>query len=243
MEQPFIRIHISTEQPVELGALINALADFGKSYAVYAKRVGDTSAQLLVKEVSKGSYVFDMIEKSVSLISTLADFIPSVKKTYDTIRGEESKDDLTIKDLKQTAGVAGLIKIGKGAHVTINTYNIGTEEPINAIEIDEEGGTKCVRFIESRLNTSESGEIVHHGQLLYFHQMSKGDTKSGCKGTIEALCPNPVNVTFTGGTKEQLMSSAENPFIKAHYVDVVVQTIKGRPANYKITAYRGVIDM
>ena len=242
MEQPFIRVHIETASPVELSTFVSVLTEFSKSYAIYAKRIGDTSSQLLVKEVSKGSYILDMIEKTATLVSSLVDFVPSVKKAYDTIKGEEGKDDLTIKELKQAAGVAGLIKIGDGAHVTISTYNIGTDKALNTLEINEAQGAECLRYIQSRLNTTESGEKIHTEQLLFFHQMSKADTRSGCKGIIEAISPTPVNVTFTGDTKNRLMESVENPFKKAHLVDVVVQTIKGRPANYKIIAYHSVID-
>lgn len=239
MKQDFIRIHIQTDEPVELSDLTEALAAFNRSYALFAKQAGEKSSSLLVKEVNKGSIIFDLISKIATLVPAITEFIPRIKKAWNALMDDDT-DNMTMKDLRQVEGVAGLIRMGDNCRVSITTYNNGGE--VNRFEMDNESGRKCLERIESKI-TPDSGEVVRKSQLLYFTQMSRLGNKGGTKGVIDAVCPRPINVLFFGDTKEKFFESSENPFLKAHIVDVVVQTVNGNPANYKVTAYYGAIDV
>ena len=43
--------------------------------------------------------------------------------------------------------------------------------------------------------------------------------------------------------EDDILRSAQNPMLKGYIVDVIVQTVQGKPAAYKIMALHDVIDL
>ena len=77
---------------------------------------------------------------------------------------------------------------------------------------------------------------LHERVVLYLHQ-ARNDAQSsvGDRAVIESLSPTPVKLVFsTEAAKQSVVHSDENPFTSAYIVDVQVETIRGRPALYKV---------
>lgn len=92
---------------------------------------------------------------------------------------------------------------------------------------------------------SDSEEHIHTRQLMTIYQM-RGDmgTDKGNKAVIDAISKNKLAVVFeTDELKEQILHSDSNPTKKAFLVDVVVQTVAGKIAAYKVMALHDVIDI
>lgn len=134
-----------------------------------------------------------------------------------------------------------LVKTGGGGNITINTFN-GDRQVVNTFVIGGEDGRRILEDISRRI-APDSGEAVRPKQLLYIHQLSKDDSKSGCRGIIDAISPKPLSLVFDGDTKSHIIDGNGNPFRRAHIVDVIVQTISGRAACYKVTAWYESIDL
>ena len=78
----------------------------------------------------------------------------------------------------------------------------------------------------------------HEKVVLYWYQ-ARADASStaGDRGIIESISPRPVKVICATDTiKFQMVLDDENPFKEAYVVDVFVETIKGKPALYKVIA-------
>lgn len=239
--QPYIQLHIETQTPVSLANLTEALRGFNRSYASFVKQADGASSQLIVQEVSKGSIILDLTSDAIALFPAIIDFIPHVKKLWDTLaRNDNDSDGLSIKELKEVRGVAGLVKTG-GGNISINTYS-GDRQVINTFVMSGEDGRRVLEDISRRI-TPDGGEVVRPKQLLYIHQLSKGDNKAGCRGVIDAISPRPLKLVFDGDTKGHIIDGDGNPFHRAHIVDVIVQTISGRAACYKVTAWYESVDL
>lgn len=90
----------------------------------------------------------------------------------------------------------------------------------------------------------EQSESVRTRKLLYFDQMNKRNSKAWNKGRIDDISPKALSVVFSSDEiLNEIMSSADNPFIKGHIVDVVVMTVNGEPKVYKVTAYHESVDI
>ena len=90
----------------------------------------------------------------------------------------------------------------------------------------------------------EQSESVRTRKLLYFDQMNNRNSKAWNKFRIDDISPKALSVVFSSDEiLNEIMSSADNPFIKGHIVDVVVMTVKGEPKVYKVTAYHESVDI
>lgn len=88
-------------------------------------------------------------------------------------------------------------------------------------------------------------EKVYERQLMTIFQMRRNmDTNTGNKATIDVLSKKPLSIVFeTDELKRQILNNDENPTKQAYLVDVVIQTIGGKPVAYKVMALHDVIPM
>lgn len=88
-------------------------------------------------------------------------------------------------------------------------------------------------------------EMVYERQLMTIFQMRGNmDTNAGNKAIIDKLSKKPLSVVFeTDELKRQILNNDDNPTKQAYLVDVVIQTIGGRPAAYKVMALHDIIPL
>ena len=88
-------------------------------------------------------------------------------------------------------------------------------------------------------------EMTYERQLMTIFQMRGNmSTNAGNKAVIDALSSRPFPVVFeTDELKYQILSNDDNPTKQAYLVDVVIQTIGGKLAVYKVTALHDVVPM
>ena len=92
------------------------------------------------------------------------------------------------------------------------------------------------------LDTPATG--LHEKVLLYWYQ-ARGDLKSrtGDRAIIESISSSSVKTICANEMiKSQMILNNENPFKEAFVVDVIVETIKGKPALYKVVALHDKLE-
>ena len=88
-------------------------------------------------------------------------------------------------------------------------------------------------------------ETVYERQLMTIFQMRGNmNTNAGNKAIIDALGKKPLSVVFeTEELKRQILCNDDNPTKQAYLVDVVIQTIGGKPIAYKVMALHDIIPL
>ncbi len=86
---------------------------------------------------------------------------------------------------------------------------------------------------------------MYSRQLMTIYQMrSDMETDKGNMAVIDAISKNKMAVVFeTDELKEMILHSDSNPTKKAYLVDVVLLTVNGKIAAYKVMALHDVIDL
>lgn len=255
-------VHIQHSKPVEISEFTSSLNAVGGLYASYMKRNGltkdATNAKLYVSKIEEGSIdviLQDLITGSMipflENANTMMEFATFVKNaiTY-FAKGTGDKPDLSLQDCKDLKEVMTITAGDKNGSMEIGAINSADKSNIfvgctfnftesNSIQ------NQLTKEIESmKFSTPEDNR--YNRQLMKIYQM-RSDMRSdvGNKAIIDSIASKKkVGVVFeTDELKERILNSDENPAKKAYLVDVVVQTIDGRLAAYKVVALHDVIDI
>ena len=109
-------------------------------------------------------------------------------------------------------------------------------------------GNSAQNQLEKEIKSIKSVQPVtdmYSRQLMTIYQMrSDMETDKGNMAVIDAISKNKMAVVFeTDELKEMILHSDSNPTKKAYLVDVVLLTVNGKIAAYKVMALHDVIDL
>lgn len=95
-----------------------------------------------------------------------------------------------------------------------------------------------------QLRLREPSARAHEKVLMYWWQARNDITgHAGDKAKIESIYDCPVKTLFMDDSiKSAILLDEPYPFKKAFIIDVVVETIEGKPMLYKITRFHEAID-
>lgn len=248
MDNDYIRIHIETEQSVELCQFTSTLNAINDSYNTFAKSKGGPTANLYVKELSKGSLIVYLSDTALGitpdLLSSLDDYVPYLGSLIDSLKTpEESK--ISVREAQQLVNMCQIPKADSHARIEIATIRGDGNVVINGpLVINNSVAVESGIAANMLSGWDEQSESVMTRKLLYFDQMNNRNSKSWNKGMIDDISPNALYVVFSSDEiLKDIMISSDNPFIKGHIVDVAVMTVKGEPKVYKVTAYHESVDI
>ena len=111
-----------------------------------------------------------------------------------------------------------------------------------------EEGNSAQNQLEKEIKSIKSVQPVtdmYSRQLMTIYQMrSDMETDKGNMAVSDAISKNKMAVVFeTDELKEMILHSDSNPTKKAYLVDVVLLTVNGKIAAYKVMALHDVIDL
>lgn len=246
-----LTVEIKNTRPIELVDLTESLLSLGDEYKRFVAANSDFAAtqnvRLYIKEIRTGSVVADVvalaaigvpialpyIENTVNIL----DFARYLKAAYGYLTGkEETRPELQKQDYTNLSKIIEPVAKDNGAQFNIHasdsaivqvTFNINSTEA-NAAQ------NKIRREIEQFRETETR---IYNQVVLYWHQ-ARPDPRSqvGDRAIIESIAPYPVKTVFEDErAKVEMILGNPNPFRFAYIVDVFVETIKGKPALYKIT--------
>jgi hypothetical protein len=252
-ESAVLTIEIQNKEPVELIDLTNSLLSLADEYKRFSGRqdVADvTDVKLYIKEIRTGSIIADIVACAPGLLpyvgyaTSIISFSTYLKKAYDFLMGHstDKPDDLQKIDYENLS--AFLEPIAKdnasqlNCHATVNG-NVTVNININSLEANAVQN-KVKREI-SMMQEPIAG--IKEKVLLYWYQ-ARNDPKSkaGDKAVIESIQPTPVKVIFNNDSVKSQMIYGDNPFTSAYVVDVEVETIRNKPALYKVISVQERID-
>jgi hypothetical protein len=259
-----LTVEIHNSEPIEVGDFTESLLALGEEYKRVLARTGNADlageSSLYITEIRNGSIIADFIPYAPALMpfmndaNTLICFAAYLKYGYSFLLGrakdlkpEETqvaeKIELEIADYENLVKIVEPVAKDKASQYNVSVYvkgNLVNNLQLNSIEASA-AQNEAKRYIgESKQPKTGIQENV----VIYWHQ-ARNDPKSraGDRAVVESIYPSPVRAIFiSDGTKAQFLATKENPFRSAYLADVSVETIKGKPAVYKIIEIHDKVD-
>jgi hypothetical protein len=246
-----LTIEIKNTKPVELTDLTRSFLSFADEF----KRTLETNdpeaaaadVRLYVKEMRTGSIIADVIAISPHLLQgvSYADAVWSFAKhlvdAYEFLSGKSSAEpELDRTSYENLSSFVEPIAKDSGSQVNIGTINGPVYLTLNSTEANAAQNTARRKIEELREPVSR----MHEQVVLYWYQ-ARNDPNSavGDKGIIESIHPRAVKVLCaTDAIKSRMVLDDANPFRYAYVVDVIVETVRNKPAAYKVIAVHERIE-
>ncbi len=240
-----LTVEIMNHRPLELADMTRGFLGLAEEFQHFIERDEPETAagevKLYIQEIRSGSIIADLVAvspqliQSVSHINAVINFGKHLKNAYGYLTGKsESKPRLDKESYQNLANLVEPIANDHGSQLNIGIINGPVHISLNST--DANAAQNSARKELEKLK--EPNSSMHEKVVLYWYQ-ARADTtsKAGDRGIIESISPNPVKVIcVSDAIKLQMIFEQENPFKEAYIVDVVVETIKGKPALYKIIA-------
>jgi hypothetical protein len=249
-----LRIELKNEAPVDLAdyaAALSAVADEYRGFVIEeCPEVVSTSFRLYVKEMKSGSTIADLVAMAplalpfIENANTVISFAEYLKRAITALlhRQERTLSPRTLGNLttivepvaKDNASQLNMQTVIQNQ--TINNYITVNSVEANAIQ-------NAARLELEKTEAPITGS--HSKVVLYLHQ-ARNDPRShsGDRARIDSLFPNPIKVIFgEDALKAAIVGADDNPFKSAYLVDVDVETVRGRPILYKVTALHERLDL
>ena len=254
-EKAILNIHLENVRPVELTDLTESLLSLSVEYKRFVQRQPDLYApadvKLYIQEIKTGSIETVLVSSVVPLLTPLfehrqsiVEFAKWLKQVYDFYKGE--KADKPALDKASYANLSSFLQpVAKDNGAQLNLHNTVNGKQVVNITINSLEANAMQNLLRhDALSLQEPASHLHEQVVLYWYQ-AKNDPQSstGDKGVIESISPNPVKVVFAQDRLKSVMLYKEgNPFKSAFIVDVMVETIDGRPVLYKVVGLHGDLE-
>jgi|GEM_PF-368130 len=248
-EEARLTIRIENKYPIELMDLTRSFNSFADEYHKHLSLQPDLPDQanirLFIKEIKTGSVIADLVAMSLPALpvisymayaNSIISFSGYLKKAYDSLLGRsKAKLPLAKQNYENLSNIVEPIAKDNASQLTVqNVINGNVQISITLNSIEANAAQNAAKREIQALAEPLSG--VQEKVLIYWYQARK-DVKSqvGDRGIIESISKKPVKVIFgTEGIKARMLLETENPFKFGYVVDVVVETVKDKPAVYKI---------
>ena len=254
-------IKITHSQPIEVKDFVATMNSIGNLFDDFCKENGDSAdarkAKLYVEKIEHGSIEIFLTEavtalalpyiENINLIMEFAGHIKNVIQYFTQGKGDKPK--LTQRELKNYKDVFAITagdnkgKTEIGAIETGNKENIFNNCTFNYFESN--AAQNQIERAEKELKDSEPSEKIYERQLMTIFQM-RGNmgTDTGNRAIVDNLSSKSFPVVFeTDELKREILNNDENPTKKGFLVDVIIQTIGGKPAVYKIIRLHEIISL
>ena len=241
-----LTIKIDNRQPVELFDLTHSFSSLADEYKRHLSQeaivISPDEIKLYVKEIRTGSIIADLVALAPNVLpfvehtKTIISFTNYLKIAYDYLIGRElKKPHLTRVNYENLIGIVNPIAKDKSSQINIhNTFNGNVSVTINMTSTEANAAQNTARREIDALMAPTNNFV--ESVLIYWYQ-ARNDPKSqtGDKAIVESVQKTPVKAIFDNDAlKEKMLLDADNPFNLAYIVDLVVESIEGKPVLYKI---------
>jgi len=243
MDEARLTFEIKNSKPVELTDLTRSLLSFADEFRrhieVNQPEAAAAEVTLYIREIKTGSIFADILAVSpqllqgISYVNAVVSFEKHLKSAYDFLSGKtEDKPLLHKASYENLSSIVEPIAKDHASQLNVGTINGPVYVHLNSTEAN--AAQNCARKEIERLR--EPSTRLHEKVVLYWYQArAEVSSKAGDRGIVESISPNPAKVICANDQiKLQMIFEQENPFKEAYVVDVVVETIKGKPVLYKI---------
>jgi hypothetical protein len=249
----YISLTIRNVDPVELTDFTSALLALADEYnRLWSGESTDAvveDVRLYVKEMRPGSIVADLIALAPGALPFVENsnhvfaFVGYLKTAFDALLGQSvNPKPLDRSSYENLSSIVDPVAKDAGASLSIATVNFNAPVTINLNHVQANAIQNAAKRKQAELAIPVMG--TKEKVLLYWYQ-ARNDSKSsaGDRAIVETIHANPVKVVFANESiKAKILSASENPFKMAYVVDLVVETIRGRPKLYRIIEMHEVIE-
>ncbi len=244
-----LTFEIKNKRPVELTDLTMSLLSVAEEYRHFIERYDpEAEAQdlrLFVKEIRTGSIITELVPyvpfalplmSAMAQTNTVATFAKHIKSGVDFLlgRGKDASKQLDKTTYQNLSNLVEPVAKDGGSQLNIGTNYGNVYLQVDSVEANaiQNAATRAI----ADLREPEKG--LHEKVLLRWYQArADAASQSGDRGIIESISPAAVKVICaTDRIKSQMILRDENPFKEVFIVDVMVDTVNGKPALYKVLA-------
>ena len=245
-----LRIQVCNKRPIELINFTESLLSVGQQYKRFiAKNPTLTPTEdvsLFVQEVRTGSITADLVPMAVAALpfiinfNNIAAFLSYLKLAYGFFVGDiDKKPDADKQDLVQLSKIINPVACDRSGRVCMYAiFNGDVKDSFNLNTVEANAAQNGIN--REMILLKEPSTTPFEKVALYWDQAKNDpDSKVGDKGIIESITNTPVKTIFDPPEIKKLMlfDVEQNPFHYAYVVDVIVDTIKNKPALYKIVRF------
>ena len=245
-----LTIAINNTRPIELTDLTRALLSFSDEFrrTLDDREAIGADVRLYVKELRTGSIIADVVAISPQLIQGISyansvwSFAKHLKGAFDFLTGKSNDEpEIDKTSYENLSNFVEPIAKDNGSQVNIGVVNGPVYVSLNSTEANA-----AQNNARKKIDQMREPEIKTHDKVLLYWYQARNDTNSqaGDRGIIESIHKRPVKVVCASDSiKARMILDDANPFKYGYLVDVVVETVRGKPVVYKIIAAHERIEL
>ena len=251
---------VTHSKPIEMKDFVATMNSLANLFEEFTKEHADSTegrkAKLYVEKIEQGCIEMFLQEvvtacalpfmENINIIMEFAEYLGSL--VHHAIKGD-SETKLSISELKDLSGIFSINAADPNGKTEFGAVQRQKPNMIfNSCTFNFGDSNVAQNQIKRTIEEKEQEiplETVHERQLMTIYQM-RGDmqTNIGNKAVIDILSRKPLSVVFeTEELKRQILNNDENPTKKAFLVDVIIQTIGGKPTTYKVLALHDIVPL
>jgi hypothetical protein len=246
---------IDTKEPIPLDLFNKSLASFKKEF----DSITQTSSELYIKEIRKGSIEIDLLAVAgiaaailplIDGVNSIAQFMEYVKRTAGWLSGESQKPKeikYTMNEFKNFRDIFAPVIQAKDENANIQFISEGIEP----IHLDKVKIIKIIKHQEITLelqeqnNTVDTSTNVRKKVLFYWNQTGFDDKNlnTGNRGMIDSIDTKPHKVIFSDDdstTKKEMTRTNPDTGVEWQNVGYIVD-VEVMKKGSEIVAYK-IID-
>lgn len=251
-DETMLTVNIKNKNPVDLIDFAQSMISLGAEYSDYIAESNNhlisDEIKLYIKEIRPGSIITELVALAPALMpfaehaNTVLDFTNHMKSCIEYLKGFGAKpDNIDKQTLSRVSKFVEPIAKDNGSVLQLDASNNSGTITININSLEANAiQNKAAREID-KLNEPILGL---HKQVVFYWTQTRSDNKKGYKGVIESISEKEVKVLFESDEIQyEMIHCEEQIYEKAYIVDVYVETIKDKPAVYRITKFHEAIEL
>jgi hypothetical protein len=182
-------------------------------------------------------------------VNTIAEFVGNLKICLEWLLHRVSTKPDCLGSDRRLANLKDILEpIAKDRNGRMTIVPITINGPVNnlSITINTLESEAAQNAIGREREALEAPVARHHEKVLLRWYQTRNDPGSttGDKSIVESLADWPVKTIFLAeSVKVRMLEMEENFFRRAFVVDLIVETIKGKPGLYKIVAIHDTVEL
>ena len=247
-----LSIEIKNISQIELRDLTVSFGAFSNEFMHYIEmhdpEVAASNVRLYIHKIEAGSIiailqaVAPFVLPLMTYTNTVLTFHKHLYQAYKYLNGADSeRPNLDKISCQNLSSIVEPTAKDRGSQLIINASR--SNVVVNITSHDANAIQNTARKEIEALISPELG--LHEKVVLYWYQArADAASKAGDRGIIESISASPVKVICaTDNIKAQMILDESNPFTVAYIVDVMVETIRGKPAVYKVLSVHDKIPI
>jgi len=240
-----LTIEIKNYQPVELVDFTNGLLSIADEYRRFLVRQDGSAAaeevKLYIRRIKSSSIITDLVPFApyalpiIEYAGTVIDFAGYLKTCIDFFAGKKKKEP-ELEKVNYENFTNFLEPIAKDRAAQLNCHTTVKGDVNLVFNVNNLEANAAQNSIRKKIESLKEPMYGNRRKVLLYWFQARKDLKSqaGDRAIIESIYNCPVKAIMDEDLKKEMLAGPKNPFKMAYIVDVEVETIKNKPAVYKI---------